>query len=249
MLVPNLLLFKCLLINFIVNFLEDVLEASIVFLQNRVLSCQVEWVLSFKRELKAAVSEFLNALVSIIHAERHSSLALEMVNLVTLFTPVISTEHHLESARLINCEVSGLVLISKGMSADNDGLLPARNQSWDVLDDDRLAEDGAVKDVTDGAIGTLPHFLEFELFDACFIRSDGGALDANFALLDCFGSFKRNFVFSEIPVLNAEIEVEDLQIEEGEDEFILNRFPNDAGHFIPVKFSNWIGHCNLMILH
>jgi hypothetical protein len=35
------------------------------------------------------------------------------------------------------------------MTAYDDGLYPARNGLWDLLEDDRFAEDGAAEDVAD----------------------------------------------------------------------------------------------------
>lgn len=54
-------------------------------------------------------------------------------------------------------------LITEGVSADSDGLRPARNKPGNVLADDWLAEDGASQDVSDGSVGALPHLLQLEL--------------------------------------------------------------------------------------
>ncbi len=93
------------------------------------------------------------------------------------------------------------------MSSDDDGFLPARDESRDVFDDDWLSEDSSVEDVPDCAIGTLPHLLEAELLDSCLIGSDGGAFDAYLAFLDGLGSFNGDFVLGEVSVFDAEVEV------------------------------------------
>ncbi len=49
------------------------------------------------------------------------------------------------------------------MSANNDGLSPARNKTRDVLAKDGLTENSTTKNVSDGAIGGLPHLLQAEL--------------------------------------------------------------------------------------
>lgn len=54
-------------------------------------------------------------------------------------------------------------LIPKCVSADGDGLRPARHQPGNVLADDWLTEDCASQDVPDGAVGALPHLLQLEL--------------------------------------------------------------------------------------
>lgn len=55
-------------------------------------------------------------------------------------------------------------LVSVGMTANDNGFLPARHQTRDVAADDCLAEHSATQDVTDGAIGGLPHLLEVEFW-------------------------------------------------------------------------------------
>jgi hypothetical protein len=40
-----------------------------------------------------------------------------------------------------------------GMSAHNDGLLPAWNKERDIAADNGLSEDGTIENVTDGSIG------------------------------------------------------------------------------------------------
>lgn len=55
-------------------------------------------------------------------------------------------------------------LITKGVSANSDGLCPARNKPGNVLANDWLSEDGASQNVPDGSIGALPHFLQTKLY-------------------------------------------------------------------------------------
>ena len=68
MLIPKFFGFEVSLILFFVDFLEGVLESSIVFLQNGVFGGHVEGVVSLKGKLETAVSEFFNGLVGVVHA-------------------------------------------------------------------------------------------------------------------------------------------------------------------------------------
>lgn len=61
------------------------------------------------------------------------------------------------------CVEGAAHLIPEGVSANSDGLRPARNKPGNVLADDWLTEDGASQDVSDGSIGALPHLLKLEL--------------------------------------------------------------------------------------
>ena len=180
------------------------------------------------------MSKAVDALVSVVHSHSHSSVSRKLVNFHLLLRAVVSLEGHFEGSGLLDNEVSGLVLVSEGMSSDDDGLLPARNEPRDVLDDDGLSEDSSVQNVSDGAIGTLPHLFQFELFDSGLIRSDGGTLDAYFALFDGFSCFDGDFVISFISVFHSEVEVKDLQVEEGKDEFVFDGLPDESGHFVSI---------------
>ena len=55
-------------------------------------------------------------------------------------------------------------LITVGMTANHNGLLPPRDQSGNVLTDDGLPEDSSSQDVTNGTVGALPHLLQLELY-------------------------------------------------------------------------------------
>lgn len=50
------------------------------------------------------------------------------------------------------------------MTANDDGLLPSRHKAGDVLADDSFSEHSASKDVADGAIWGLPHFLQLKFW-------------------------------------------------------------------------------------
>ena len=57
----------------------------------------------------------------------------------------------------------GTDLVSKGVSADGDGLGPPWHQPWNVLANDWLTEDCPAQDVPDGSVRALPHLLQAEL--------------------------------------------------------------------------------------
>ena len=100
---------------------------------------------------------------------------------------VFADKLHGQLALAGELEVGGAVLVAEGVTADDDRLGPAGNEARHVLADDRLAEDDAAKDVADGAVRRLPHLLQAEFLDACFVRGDGCALDADAVLLDRVG--------------------------------------------------------------
>ena len=89
------------------------------------------------------------------------------------------------------------------MAPDNDGLCPSWDESGDILDHDGLAEDCAVELVTNGAVGTFPHFFKPELLDTGLVSCNGGALNPHLACLDGMSCIKGDLVIGSITVLDA----------------------------------------------
>ena len=135
-------------------------------------------------------------------------------------------------------EIGGLVLVAKGMAGHDDRLGPAWNQTRHVAHDDRLAEDGATKDITDGAVGGLPHLLEAKLLDAGLVRCDGGAFDADMLALDRLGRVDGHLIVGGITVLDAQIVIVEIHIEIRQNQTILDVLPDDAGHLVAVEFDD-----------
>ena len=95
------------------------------------------------------------------------------------------------------------ILITVGVSTNNDGLSPSWNKSGNVGDNDWLSEDCTIKDVSNGSVWRFPHLLETEFLDSIFIRGNSGALNSDLAFFDSFGSINGNLIASCISALNA----------------------------------------------
>ena len=67
-----------------------------------------------------------------------------------------------------------------------------RRELWPEFFCSDLAEHSSVEDVTDGAVGRLPHLLEVELLDTLLIGGDGRALDGNVVLQGRLGGVDRH---------------------------------------------------------
>ena len=126
------------------------------------------------------------------------------------------------------------------MPPDDDRFLPSRHQPRDPGNDDRFAEYGAAEDVADRAIGAQPHFLEPKLGHARFVRGDGGAFDADAMFLDGFGGVDGDLVVGGIAGGEAQVVVFEVDGEVRVDEFLLDVLPDDACHFVAVKFDNGV---------
>ena len=74
------------------------------------------------------------------------------------------------------------VLVTIGVSADDDWFGPARYESRNVFDYNWFTEDCSVKDVSNCSVRGLPHLLKVELFHSAFIRSNGRTFYTDFVL-------------------------------------------------------------------
>ena len=131
------------------------------------------------------------------------------------------------------------------MTANDDWLGPTRNQTRHVGADDWLTEHHAAQNVADCTVGRLPHLLQLELFNARFIRGDGGAFDADAVLLDGLSRIDGDLVVGRVAVLDREVIILNLEVEIRRDQEVFDHLPDDAGHFVAIKIDNWISNFNL----
>lgn len=202
MLVPQLLGLELGLVVLLVDLFEDILESAVVALHDGVLSAHVEWIASLQGVLEAGMREAFDGLVSVVHAHQDTR-PFELVDRDLFGFSFLRSKGHRESAWFAGNHILRSVLVSKGMSANDDRLSPAWNESRDVVDHDGLPEHSAVQLVSNGAIGTLPHLFESKLFDSRLVWSDGGALNADLVLLDGVGSIQRDLVIGLVSLLDA----------------------------------------------
>jgi len=142
-LVPDLLGLEVLLVGGVVDLLEDVLEAAIVLLENRVLGAHVQRQALAQGKLEAGMGEARDGLVGVVLCLGHSSSVLELEDLDLLGLASLGGEDHLERTVAWDDGVLGTVLVTEGVTADDDGLLPSWHETGDSGDDNRLSEDGS----------------------------------------------------------------------------------------------------------
>ncbi len=245
MLVGDARLAEVGLVVLLEDLIEDVLEASVVLLQDGVLGTQVQRPLLLQREVETAMREALDALVRVVHAHGHT-IALEVIHVPGGGPAFLRGEGHGELSLAFDHSVGGFVLVSESVAADHDGFGPAGHQAWDVIDHDGLAEHGAAEDVADGAVGALPHLLQAELLHACLVRGDGGALDANVVLLDRLGRVHGHLIVGGIAVLNTEIVIVQGHVHVGQDQLVLDPLPDDARHLVTIDLHYRVRHLDLL---
>mmetsp|Transcript_23347 Transcript_23347/g.41465 ORF Transcript_23347/g.41465 Transcript_23347/m.41465 type:complete len:377 (+) Transcript_23347:275-1405(+) len=237
-LVPNAELLEGGLVLGLVDLGEDLEEATVVRLKDGVLGGKVERPLLLNGVLEAGEGESTNGLLGVVHAHGDTG-GVELIDLVLHgFRSISGGEGHLKLSRAGDTEIGGLVLVTKGVAANDDGLGPAGNETGDVGNDDGLTEDGPVENIAESAIGTLPHLFQFELLDASLIGSNGGALNADFVFLNGLRSINSDLVIRRISIRESKIIVNDFQIQVRENQLFLNHIPNNPRHFVAIKVND-----------
>lgn len=106
------------------------------------------------------------------------------------------------------------------MSANYDWPCPARNGTWNTLQNNRLTEYCSAQYIPYSTIWTLPHALQLELLHTGFIGGDSSALDANGMFEDSFSSLNGHFIIRSITVLQSEIEILDVDLKVWKNELL-----------------------------
>ena len=138
------------------------------------------------------------------------------------------------------------------MTTDDDRFRPVRDQPWYIFDDNRLTEDNATEDVSDGSIRRLPHLLQVKFLDACLIRRDRRAFDADTMLLYRVSAIDSHLVISLIAILDTEVVILKIQIKIRKNQLLFDEGPDDASHLVAIELDDGSSDFNLVhleILH
>jgi hypothetical protein len=226
------------------HFLEQILEAAVIGLEDRVLGGEVERPAALERIVHAGAAEIADRILEIVH--RHGDArAREVEHFAVDHLAVLAFPDEAQLARAGDDEVGRAILIAISVTADHDRVGPARDQAGHVLDDDRLAEDGAAEDVADRAVGRLPHALEVELGDAALVGRDRRALNADAMFLDRIGAVDRDLIVGLVALLDREVIIFEVDVEIGEDQAFANPLPDDPRHLIAVNLDDGGFHLDL----
>jgi hypothetical protein len=204
---------------FFIFILESVNEKTVVLLENSVLGRQHEGEVAVKSVGEAGFSKGSNGVVSVEHSEvaAGAGLALELVNELSLLVWAVSRRvDQFDFTRFGGDAILATVLVTESVSANNDGLSPARDESWDVFNDNRFTEDGTVENVSNSSVRGPPHLLQFELLNTTLIRGNGGALNADLGALHGIGAVNGDLVVGSVTVLDGEIVVLEIDIDVGQ---------------------------------
>src|SRR3546814_20077370 len=133
-------------------------------------------------------------------------------------------------------EVGRLILVAERVAADYDRVGPARNETRDVVEHDRLAEDDTAQDVADCAVGRAPHLLQTEFLDPCLVGRDGRAFDADAIFLHRLGRLYAAAVLGLVALLTAKAEIEEVVVDIGLDLPLPAPLPDVTGPLVSLHF-------------
>ena len=139
-LVPEALGLKFLLVVLLVDLLEDVLEATIVFLQDSVLGAHVQRQVLHQGHLEAGVGKATDGVIRVVLGLGNTT-AWVVEDLDGLGLAVGGGVDQLELTRARDHPVGSTVLVTKGVTTNDNGLVPAWDETGDGGDDDGLTED------------------------------------------------------------------------------------------------------------
>lgn len=96
------------------------------------------------------MGETTDGLLGVVHGHGDTTILLVVKDLDLLSgTAVAGSEDKLKLAGTGDNVVLRTVLVTVGVTTNNNGLLPASNETGNARDDNRLTEDGTTKNVAD----------------------------------------------------------------------------------------------------
>lgn len=140
MLVPDALGVKLLLVGRLVDLLEDILEAAIVLLQNGVLGAHVQRQTLHQGHLEAGVSEATDGIIGVVLGLGNTAAG-EVIDLDGLRLTVLRGVDELELTGPRNDNVGSTVLVTEGVTTNDDGLVPAGDETRNTGNDNWFTED------------------------------------------------------------------------------------------------------------
>ena len=133
------------------------------------------------------------------------------------------------------------------MSTNNNRLLPSRNKSWYIFNDYRLSKHSPIQNISDRAVGTLPHFLQIKLLYSRLIRCNGCTFNSYFVFLNRLSRIDRNLIISRITMLDSQIKIFDIYIQIRQYQLVFNCLPDYASHLITVHLDDGICYFHLLL--
>ena len=135
------------------NFFKQVLELTVIRLEDGVLRAHIHGVVAREAVTERCTREVANAVVEVVHTHCHTTVGAVISNSELHWcTAILWLECHRDGSFTRNLEVGCLVLVAVCVTTDDYGLCPTGNELWNVAADNWLTEHHATEDVTNGAV-------------------------------------------------------------------------------------------------
>ena len=132
------------------------------------------------------------------------------------------------------------------MTRNGDGLFPIPDGRKDSIDKNGGAENRAIQNGADRAVRTFPHGVKVVFRHPLGVGRDGGAFYAYAVFPDGFRRVQRDLIGCAVAFRQAEIKIDGFQIDERLQQFFLDLFPENSGHFVSVQFNKRRFHLNFL---
>src|ERR1700733_15921128 len=83
--------------------------------------------------------------------------------------------------------------------------------------------------------------MQVELFYPRLVGGDGGAFDADAVELDRLSGLDGDLIVGLVALVDAEIEIFEIDLEAGVNKLVLDQLPNDPGHLVAVHLDDGVG--------
>ena len=183
--------------------------------------------------------------ISIVHG-KCNTITFKIIHFKLLSVSIFTFKRHGQFSFAFCYKISCTILITKCMTTNTNWCCPVRNQPWNIFTNDWLTKHSTIKNITDSSIWALPHLLKIKFFYTCFIRCNGCTFNTYTILFYCIGSINSYLVIGFITIFNTEIIIFNINIQIRKNQFVFNKFPDDACHFIAIQFYNRICYFNFL---
>ncbi len=237
----------CIILCFefvLIDLFKNIFKTPIVFFKNGILCRKIQGPFFIQCHIETAPGKSFNTVIGIIHTHGHTiPFKVEYFKCLR-FAATIRRKGHGEFSFSFDHGISGPVLITKCMTAYNDGRCPGGYQTGNVLNDDGLTKHGTIQDIPDRSIRALPHLFEFEFFHTLLIRCNRRTFDTHSNFFNGIGSINGYLVIGGITVFYSQIIIFNIHLYVRENEFFFDELPDNSCHFITIQFNHGIGYFN-----
>lgn len=139
-LVPDTLGLKLLRVVLLVDVLEDILEAAIVLLQDGVLGAHVQRIVLLQGQLEGCMGETADRFIGVV-LDLGNTTTRVVKDLDRFGLAASGSVDKFESSSAGNHTVRSTVLVTIGVTTNDNGLSPSRNKTGDDRDNNGFTED------------------------------------------------------------------------------------------------------------